>query len=89
MSSNNNHNNNVLAKKYCFKAKITMYRRGQALGTFTGYDYRIQVVQEVQKACEKQCISSDDLYCDASVDLTLLEECPVELRDEIYFEFIK
>jgi hypothetical protein len=80
--------NDPLAKRYCFKATTTMHRRGQPLGTFTAYDYRIQVAEEVQKACEKQCLNCDDGHCDA-VELTMLSECPVELRDEIYFEFFK
>lgn len=78
---------NAPAKKYCFKATTTMYRKGRPIGKFIGYDYRIIVAGEVEKACQKQCISGEDGFCDP-VELTVLEECPIELRDEIYFEFL-
>lgn len=80
--------NQSLARKYCFKATTTMYRKRKPVGIFTGYDYRVQIAEEVQKACEAHCLDpSEDKHCGDST-LTILEVCPVELQDEITFRFV-
>ncbi len=38
---------------YCFRAQTQLYRDGEEIVRFTGYDKNVSIVDDVQKICEK------------------------------------
>jgi hypothetical protein len=78
-----------LARKYCFKASCTLIESERPLGIFIAYDYRISVVQDVKNACVTHAGSLHPGVSCGEVELTMMDECAVEVTDDIYFYFLR
>jgi len=77
-----------IARRYCFKATVRMRSApdGPPVGMFTAFGSTIEVMHQVEGACElfQNADQRPGLVCGAA-EVTLFEECPVELTDEIFF----
>lgn len=79
----------VPARKYCFKASCTLIESERPIGIFVAYDYRISISQDVKNACETHANSLNPGVSCGEVELTLMDECYVEVTDDIYFYFLR
>ena len=79
----------VPARKYCFKASCTLIESERPIGIFVAYDYRISILQDVKNACETHANSLNPGVSCGEVELTLMDECYVEVTDDIYFYFLR
>ena len=84
-----NADKDVPARKYCFKASCTLIESERPIGIFVAYDYRISVIQDVKNACETHASSLHPGVSCGEVELTLMDECSVEITNNIYFYFLR
>lgn len=82
-------NKDIPARKYCFKASCTLVESERPIGIFVAYDYRISVIQDVKNACDTHASSLHPGVSCGEVELTLMDECAVEITNNIYFYFLR
>lgn len=76
------------ATKYCFKAscKLVNLNTRTPMGAFVTYGKSPEITQDVFIACQVSLEGfPEGCACDADIDLTLLEECPVECVREVKY----
>ena len=77
-----------IARKYCLRAKATLYNEHQVFGSFVAYGKTIEIIHNVENAC-KICLNDADTFPGAvwdDVEVTMFEECPVECSAKVFWE---
>jgi hypothetical protein len=80
--------NEKKAAKYCFKAscKLVNMTTKQPMGAFVTYGKSPEITRDVFIACNISLEGfPEGCVCDDDIDLTLLEECPVECVREVKY----
>lgn len=80
--------NDVIARKYCFKASVRIVNRIKVpIGMFFAYGTKPTIARDVHHTGEQFCLEHVDgeYFCEEP-QLSLFEECPVELTNDIFFQ---